>query len=217
MQRFCHLIYQSNWCQNASKLIYQKGEISLMWDAENVVYHRFDFDVCRWNQVDVKVDPCQACFFQNTRCSIFPHDPFCPDLLYHLLIPTHVWLITPCLQWHGILMVHDTWLYVILTPQPSPSICMLCLLSNERTIMKLTAGITIFFHELPTLQFSIKLSGHQLCLDRSVMEGYLELMECHLSLDQRWIYDIKTRQVISMKSPPQCWDIGGRFGVGNDS
>ena len=112
MQRFCHLIYQSNWCQNASKLIYQKGEISLMWDAENVVYHRFDFDVCRWNQVDVKVDPCQACFFQNTRCSIFPHDPFCPDLLYHMLIPTHVWLITPCLQWNGILMVHDTWLYV---------------------------------------------------------------------------------------------------------
>ena len=85
MQRFYYLICQSNWCQNASKLIYQKGEISFLWDTQNVVYCKFDFDVWRWtvddrNQMDVKIDPHHAGFFQNTRCSILPPCSILPRL-----------------------------------------------------------------------------------------------------------------------------------------
>ena len=48
MQRFYHLICQSTWCQNASKLIYQKGEISFLWDIKNLVCCKFDFHAWRW-------------------------------------------------------------------------------------------------------------------------------------------------------------------------
>ena len=48
MQGFYYLICQSNWCQNASKFFYQNGEISFLWDTQNVVYYKFDFDVWRW-------------------------------------------------------------------------------------------------------------------------------------------------------------------------
>ena len=48
MQRFYYFICQSNWCQNASKFFYQNGEISFLWDTQNVVYCKFDFDVWRW-------------------------------------------------------------------------------------------------------------------------------------------------------------------------
>ena len=48
MQRFYNLICQSNWCQNASKLIYKNDKISFLWDTQNVVYCKFDFDVWHW-------------------------------------------------------------------------------------------------------------------------------------------------------------------------
>ena len=48
MQRFYYLICQSTWCQNASRLIYQKGEISFLWNTKNVVYSKFDFQAWRW-------------------------------------------------------------------------------------------------------------------------------------------------------------------------
>ena len=48
MQWFYYLICQSTWCQNASKLIYQKGEISFLWDTKNVVYCKLDFHAWRW-------------------------------------------------------------------------------------------------------------------------------------------------------------------------
>ena len=48
MQRLYYLICQSTWCQNAIKLIYQKGEISFLWDTKNVVYCKFDFHAWRW-------------------------------------------------------------------------------------------------------------------------------------------------------------------------
>ena len=48
MQRFYYLICQSTWCQAANKLIYQKGEITFLWDTRKVVYSKFDFDVRRW-------------------------------------------------------------------------------------------------------------------------------------------------------------------------
>ena len=48
MQRFHYLIYQSTWCQNASKLIYRKGEISFLRNTKNVVYCKFDFHAWRW-------------------------------------------------------------------------------------------------------------------------------------------------------------------------
>ena len=48
MLRFYFLICQSNWYQNASKLIYQLGEISFLSDTQNMVYYKFDFDVWRW-------------------------------------------------------------------------------------------------------------------------------------------------------------------------
>ena len=48
MQRFYYLICESNGCQTASEVIYQKGEITFLWDTQNVVYCKFDFDVWRW-------------------------------------------------------------------------------------------------------------------------------------------------------------------------
>ena len=48
MQRFYYLIFQNNWCQNASKLFYQNGKISFLWYTQNVFYCKFDFDVWRW-------------------------------------------------------------------------------------------------------------------------------------------------------------------------
>ena len=48
MQWFYYLICRSTWCQNASKLIYQKGDISFLWDTKNVVYCKFDFHAWRW-------------------------------------------------------------------------------------------------------------------------------------------------------------------------
>ena len=48
MQRFYFLICQSNWCQNAIKLIHQNVEILFLWDTQNVVYCKFDIDVWRW-------------------------------------------------------------------------------------------------------------------------------------------------------------------------
>ena len=43
------LICQSNWCQNVSKLFCQNGEISFLWDTQNVVYCKFVYDAWRWN------------------------------------------------------------------------------------------------------------------------------------------------------------------------
>ena len=48
MQRLYYLICQSTCCQNASKLIYQKGELSFLWDTQNVVYCKFDVHAWRW-------------------------------------------------------------------------------------------------------------------------------------------------------------------------
>ena len=106
MQRFCYLICQRFWCQNTSKLIYQKGEISFLWDTQSVVYCKFDFHVWRWtdrwqNQLGVKIDPRQTCFLQNTRCSILPPCSILPRL--HILktnilktyIPTALCLQVP--------------------------------------------------------------------------------------------------------------------------
>ena len=49
MQRFYYLICQSNWCQNETKLIHLKGEITFLWDTQNVVYYKFGLDVWRWS------------------------------------------------------------------------------------------------------------------------------------------------------------------------
>ena len=77
MQRFYYLICQSNWCQTASKLIYQKGETTFLWDTQNVVCCKLNFGVWRWTDRRQKsnghkIYPQQAGFFQNTRCSILP-------------------------------------------------------------------------------------------------------------------------------------------------
>ena len=67
MQRFYYFICQRTWCQNASTLIYQKGEVT--------------FD---------------AGFFQNTRCSILPPCSVLPRLTiqvqsYENTIPPYIW------------------------------------------------------------------------------------------------------------------------------
>ena len=89
MQRFYYLICQSTWCQNASKLIYQKGEISFLWDiktwsiASLISMHDAELVDYR-NQVDLKIDPRLACFFQNTRCSILPPCSILPRLTIYV-------------------------------------------------------------------------------------------------------------------------------------
>ena len=85
MQRFYYLICQSTWCQNASKLIYQKGETSFCeilktWSIASLIsMHDAELADDR-NQVDLKIDPRFACFFQNTWCSILPPCSILPRL-----------------------------------------------------------------------------------------------------------------------------------------
>ena len=77
MQWFYYLICQSDWCQNATKLIHLKVklrscEILKTWSITSLVL-TCDADLAEdRNQMDVKIDPHQAGFFQNTRCSILP-------------------------------------------------------------------------------------------------------------------------------------------------
>ena len=88
MQRFYYLICQSNWCQTASKLIYQKGEITFLWDTQKVVYCKFAFDVWRWTGRRQKSNGHEnrptagRLFFKTPGVPFCPHVPFCPDLLY---------------------------------------------------------------------------------------------------------------------------------------
>ena len=90
MQRFYYLICQSNWCQNASKLIYQKGEISILWDIQNVVHCKSDFDVWRWTgrwQISSGPEnrPTPGMLFPNTRCSILPPCSILPRLTIYVM------------------------------------------------------------------------------------------------------------------------------------
>ena len=85
MQRFYHLICQRNWCQNASTLIFQKGDISFVCDTKNVVYCKFDFDVWRWTgrwqkSSGLKVRPTPAMLFSK-------HPVFHFALMFHV-VPT---------------------------------------------------------------------------------------------------------------------------------
>ena len=117
MQRFYYLMCQSTWCQNASKFIYQKGEISFLWDTKTwsiaslIFMHAAELADDR-NQVDLKIDPRLAWFFQNTRCSIFPPCSILPRLTIYImyigkgsrLVPlpmffTHNWCITMTSWW----------------------------------------------------------------------------------------------------------------------
>ena len=75
------IVKQVYWCQNMSRLIYQKGEISLLWDTQNVVYCKFDLADDR-NHVDMKLDPRLACFPQTPGVQFCPHVPFCPNFPY---------------------------------------------------------------------------------------------------------------------------------------
>ena len=84
MQRVYYLICQSNWCQNASKLIYQKGQISFFWDTQNgfiaSLISTCDAELADdRNQMDVKID--RQAFFKTPGVPFCPHVPFCPDLL----------------------------------------------------------------------------------------------------------------------------------------
>ena len=86
VQRFYYLICQSIWCQNASKSIYQKGEIMCLWDTQNAVYCKFGFDVSRWTGRRQKSNghenrPTQGWlfFFKTPGVPFCPHVPFCLD------------------------------------------------------------------------------------------------------------------------------------------
>ena len=69
MQRLYCGICQNNWCQNASKLIYQTGkfrfcEIFKTWFFLASLISMCDAELNDdRNQVDVKINPRQACFF----------------------------------------------------------------------------------------------------------------------------------------------------------
>ena len=85
MQRFYYLMCQSTWCQNVSKFIYQKGEISFLCYTKSVVYCKFDFHACRWTgrwqkSSGLENRPTLGWFFQNTRCSILPPCSISPRL-----------------------------------------------------------------------------------------------------------------------------------------
>ena len=84
-----YLICQSNWCQNASELIHQKGEIPFLWDTQNVDYCKFDFDVRRWTGRWQKSSgrenrPTLGMFFFSSKHPVFRFVP-----MFHLA-PTAV-------------------------------------------------------------------------------------------------------------------------------
>ena len=76
MQRFYHLMCQSNWCQNASKLIMKRitfrfYEILKTWSIVSLI-SMYDAELADdRNQMNLKINPRQT-FFQSTRCSILP-------------------------------------------------------------------------------------------------------------------------------------------------
>ena len=57
--------------------------------------------------------------------------------------------------------------------------------------------------------FSVKLSGHEFCLDKSIFDGSVVLWKCHLKNNPQWTYTAETGQVMSMWGG--CWDIGGKI------
>ena len=85
MQRFYHLIWQSNWCQNVSKLIIKRtkfrfSEILNTWSiASSISMYDAELDDDR-NQMDVKINPPNIFFFKAPGVPFCPHVPFCPDL-----------------------------------------------------------------------------------------------------------------------------------------
>ena len=89
MQRFYYLICQSNWCHNASKLIYQKGEISFLWHTQNVVYCKFDFDVWRWTGRRQKSNGRENRPTPGRLFSKHPVFHFAP--MFHFAPPYYIW------------------------------------------------------------------------------------------------------------------------------
>ena len=85
MQWFYYLICQNTWCQKVSKLIYQKGEfrfceILKTWSFASLISMQ-DAELAHdRNQVDMKIDPRLAWFFQNIRCSILSPCSILPRL-----------------------------------------------------------------------------------------------------------------------------------------
>ena len=69
------------------------------------------------------------------------------------------------------------------------------------------------FQNLPPIgeEFSITLSGNEFCLDKSVNGIDVLLYTCHFSVNQRWIHNTETLQVISVQAPSLCWDIDGKL------
>ena len=109
MQRFYYLICQSTWCQNASRLIYQKGEISFLWNTKNVVYCKFDFHAWRWTgrwqkSSGLENRPMSGMVFPNTRCSILPPCSILPRLTIQWHLP---WWFNDTLNVIGAVL----WLY----------------------------------------------------------------------------------------------------------
>ena len=66
-----------------SRLIYQKGEISFLWDTQNVVYCKFDLADDR-NHVDVKLDPGML-FPKHPVFNFAPMFHFAPTSLIHVV------------------------------------------------------------------------------------------------------------------------------------
>ena len=91
MQRFYYLIYQSIWCQKRvnwliKRVKFRFCEILKTWSIASLIsMHDAELADDR-NQVDLKIDPRLAWFFQNTRCSILPPCSILPRLTMYMLL-----------------------------------------------------------------------------------------------------------------------------------
>ena len=85
MQWFYYLICQSNWCQKRvnwfiKRVKFRFCEILKTWSIASLI-SVYDVELTDdRNQVYVNIDPRQACFFQNTQCSILPPCSILPRL-----------------------------------------------------------------------------------------------------------------------------------------
>ena len=92
IQRFYYLICQCNWCQNASELIYHKGEISFLRDTQDVVCCKFEFDASRWTGRWQKSSgrenrPTRGMLFSKHPVFHFaPMFPFCPTYFIYVCV-----------------------------------------------------------------------------------------------------------------------------------
>ena len=100
-RRYYYLICQSTWCQNTTKFIYQKGEISffVIYSKRGILQVWFRCVTLDWPNTEIKwtrKEPCLACFwfFFKTPGHFAPMFHFAPTCYISTPALTHAAALT---------------------------------------------------------------------------------------------------------------------------